>query len=65
MQSKSLRAGEAAASAGIPAGSFKWATIHQYSDKESGSIKSVAKHEQSLFSSSRGGIKRWNVATGK
>ena len=61
------KAGKAAVPIGgsVPSGSFSWATVFHFDEKEVGKIKCAIQHGNEIYTGSQSdGIKRWSIATG-
>uniref|UniRef100_A0A7S0YDC5 Uncharacterized protein n=2 Tax=Polytomella parva TaxID=51329 RepID=A0A7S0YDC5_9CHLO len=62
---RSLRVQAEAGPMGVLPGDFAWGTIYQFGEKDGGVSKASFAYKNILFTSSRKGIKRWDMATGK
>lgn len=66
MQVQRITKGSAPQGTALPRGTFNWATIHQYNDKESGRIKCCCIDGVYVYTGSQqDGVRRWHVTTGR
>ena len=58
-----LRQPAASAAAGVAPGTFRWATIYQFPDKDG--PKAACLSGQDIYSTSRKGVKWWSAKNGR
>jgi hypothetical protein len=64
MEVRGLKA-EVPFEAPLPAGTFAWATVHDYTGAEHGRAKAVALSEHTLFTATRKGIRKYSTTDGR
>jgi hypothetical protein len=56
---------EPANNANVPAGAFNWATVYEYASPDTTGIKAACRHGDSLYTSSKRGVRRWSLHSGR